>query len=111
VGHKIVILTPGLGDLQANEPSILSINSETANKKVSIEIFNGLLPNNAVINWSAQYDMVTRQPNLKDDSGKVDPSIQNLSLSNGQYSIIVVNRDNYTEQVDISLEVEFTPLR
>jgi hypothetical protein len=97
--------------IQANESSILSINSMTANKKISIEIFNDLLPNNAVINWSAQYNMVTRQPNLNNESGEVDPSIQNLFLPCGQYSILVVYRDSYAEQVDMSLEVEFTSQR
>jgi hypothetical protein len=97
--------------IQANESSILSINSTTANKKISIEIFNGLLPNNAVINWSEQYKMVPLQPNLNDDLGEVDVSIQNLILPYGRYSILVVYRDSYTEQVDISLEVEFTSLR
>jgi hypothetical protein len=94
--------------IQANESSILSINSKTANKKISLEIFNDLLPNTAVMNWSAQYNMVMRQPNLNDDSGEVDPSIQNMFLPYGRYSILFVYRDSYTEQVDISLEVEFT---
>jgi hypothetical protein len=97
--------------VQADEPSILIINSKTANKKMSIEIFNGLLPNNAVINWSTQYNMVIRQPNLNDNSGEVDPSIQNLSLPTGQYSIMVVNRDNYAEQVNASLKTELTLLK
>ena len=96
--------------VRANESSMLSISSKTANKKISIEVFNGLLPSNAVINWSAQYDRVKTQPNLKDNSG-VDPYIQNLSLPKGQYSILVVNRDSYTEQKNISLEVEFTSQR
>jgi len=94
--------------IQANESSILSINSKTAGKKISIGVFNDFLPNNAVINWSAQYRMVTWQPNLNDDSGEVDPSIQNMFLPYGRYSILVVYRESYTEQVDISLEVEFT---
>jgi hypothetical protein len=94
--------------IQANETSFLSINSNTANKKVSLEIFRDFLPNNAAVNWSAQYDVVTRQPKLGSDSGEVDPSIQNLILSSGLYSIVVVCRDSYTEQVDISLEVDFT---
>jgi hypothetical protein len=97
--------------IQANESSILSIDSTTANRKISLEIFNDLLPNNAVMNWSAQYDMVTRQPKFDNDSGEVDPSIQNLFLPYGQYSILVVYRDSYTEKLDISLEVEFTSLR
>ena len=97
--------------IQANESSILSINSKTANKKISLEIFNDLLPNTAVMNWSAQYNRVMRQPNLNDNSGEADPSIQNLFLPYGLYSILVVYRDSYTEQVDISLEVEFTSLR
>jgi hypothetical protein len=97
--------------VQADEPSIMTINSKTGNKKMSIEIFNGLLPNNAVINWSAQYDMVTRQPNLNDDSGDVDPSIQNLTLSPGLYSIATVYRDSPIEYGNISFEVEFTVLR
>jgi hypothetical protein len=97
--------------VQANESSMLSISSKTANKKISIEVFNGLLPSNAVINWSAQYDRVKTQPSLKNGSGEVDPSIQNLNLPKGQYSILVVNRDSYTEKEDISLEVEFTSQR
>ncbi|MFX1518191.1 MAG: ArnT family glycosyltransferase [Promethearchaeota archaeon] len=97
--------------IQANESSSLSIKSTTANKKISLEIFTDLLPNNAAINWSAQYEMVTRQPNLNNDSGEVDPSLQNLFLPYGLYSILVVYRDSYTEKVDISLEVEFTSLR
>jgi hypothetical protein len=55
--------------------------------------------------------VVTRQPNLANDSGEVDPSIQNLILSSGRYSIVVVYRDSYAEQVDISLAVKFTSLR
>ena len=97
--------------VQADEPSILTVNSRTSNKKIGIEIFNGLLPDNAVINWSAQYDMVTWQPNLNDDSGDVDPSIQNLTLSPGLYSIATVYRDSPTEYGNISFEVEFTVLR
>jgi len=94
--------------IQANEASNLSIYSTSANKKISLEVFSGFLPNNAVINWSEQYYMVTRQPNLANGSGEVDPSIQNLFLPVGQYSIIVIYRDSYTEQVDISLEVDLT---
>ena len=74
---------------------------------MSLEIFRDFLPNNAAVNWSAQYDMVTRQPKLDSDSGEVDPLIQNLTLSSGLYSIVVVYRDSYTEQVDISLGVDF----
>ena len=59
------------------------------------------------MNWSEQWDMMTRQPKLDIDSGEVGPSIQNLTLSSGRYSIVVVYRDSYTEQVDISLEVDF----
>ncbi len=94
--------------IQANESSSLSINSKTANRKVSIEIFNDFLPDNAVINWSEQYDMVARQPKFGNDSGEVDPSILNMFLPCGRYSILVMYRDSYTAQVDISLEVEFT---
>ena len=96
--------------IQADEPFLLNISSKTANKKMSIEVFNGFLPSNAVINWSAQYDKVKTQPN-QDGLGEVDPYIQNLSLPKGQYSILVVNRDSYTEQEDISLKVEFTSQR
>ena len=94
--------------IQANETSSLSINSISANKKISLEVFKDFIPTNAVINWSTQYTMVTRQPNLNNDTGEVDPSIQNLILSAGRYSILVVYRDSYAEQVDISLEVDFT---
>jgi hypothetical protein len=94
--------------IQINASSNLSINSTSANKKISLEIFNDFIPNNSVINWSTQYTMVTRQPNLDNYTGEVAPSIQNLILSAGRYSILVVYRDSYTEQVDISLEVEFT---
>jgi len=94
--------------IQANEASSLSIYSASDNKKISLEVFSGFLPNNAVIDWSAQYDVVTRQPNLGNGSGEVNPSIQNLLLPVGQYSIVFVYRDGYTEQVDISLEVDLT---
>jgi len=94
--------------IQANETSSLSISSTSANKKISLEIFKDFIPTNAVINWSMQYSRVTQQPNLNNDTGEVDPSIQNLILSAGRYSILVVYRDSYTEQVDISLEVDFT---
>jgi hypothetical protein len=95
--------------IQTNEPASLSIYSTSANKNISLEIFNDFIPNNALINWSTQYTMVTRQPNLNNESGEVDPSIQNLFLLSGRrYSILVVYRDSYTEKVDISLEVEFT---
>jgi len=97
--------------IQANDSSVLSVNSTTDSKKISLEVFNDFLPNNLAVNPSAQYEMVTRQPNLNSDSGEADPYIQNLILSYGRYSILVVYRDNYTEQVDISLEVEFTHLR
>ncbi len=96
--------------IQPNETSILSVNSTTASKKISLEIFNDFLPNNAAVNWNAQYEIVKRQPDLNSDLGEVDPSIQNLILPYGRYSILVVYRDNFTEQVDISLEVEFAPI-
>jgi hypothetical protein len=96
--------------VQVNEPSILSINSTTFNKKICLEIFNGLVPNNSVINWSEQYEMVKWQPNFN-DSGEVNPSIQNMFLPYGKYSILVIYKDNYTEQANISLEVKFTSLR
>ena len=66
--------------IQANQLSSLSINSRTANKKISLEIFSDLLPNNAVINWSTQYNRIAAQPNLNNASGEVDPLIQSLSL-------------------------------
>jgi hypothetical protein len=94
--------------IQANEPYSLTINSNSANKKISLEIFNDFLPTTAAINWSAQYDLVRRQPNLTDSSGEVDPSIQNLILSHGRYSILIVYRDSYTEQLGISLEICLT---
>jgi len=94
--------------IQANEPYSLTINSDSANKKISIEIFNDFLPTNAAINWSAQYDLVRSQPNLTDSLGEVGPSIQNLILSHGRYSILIVYRDSYTEQLDISLEIRLT---
>jgi hypothetical protein len=96
--------------IKANESSILNVNSMTSNKKISLEVFSGFLPNNAVINWSAQYNTVTRQPSLNNHTGEVDPSIQNLPLPSGHYSILVVYRDSYTEQVDISLEIELVAL-
>lgn len=96
--------------IQVNEPSILSINSTTFNKKISIEIFNDLVPDNAVINWSEQYEMVRWQPDFN-DLGEVDPSIQNMFLPYGSYSILVIYRGNYTEQANILLEVKLTSLR
>lgn len=81
----------------------------TSNKNISIEVFSDFLPNNAVINWSTQYDRIAAQPNFN-YKGEVAPSIQSLQLTSGWYSILVVYRDSYTEQVDISLEVEFTAL-
>jgi hypothetical protein len=95
--------------IQTNGSSILNINSMTNNKKISLEVYGGFLPN-SVVNWSAQYNMVTRQPSLN-STGEVDPSIQNLPLPQGQYSILVVYRDSYTEQADISLEVELAAQR
>jgi hypothetical protein len=95
--------------IQVNEPSILSINSTTFNKKICLEIFNDLVPNNAVINWSVQYEMVRWQPDFN-DSGEMDPSIQNMFLPYGNYSILVIDRGNYTDQ-NILLEVNFTSLR
>jgi hypothetical protein len=94
--------------VQANETSRLSIYSTSGDKKISLEVFSDFLPNNAATNWSAQYDTVALQPNLADGSGEVNPSFQNLLLPVGQYSIIVMYRDSYTEQVDISLEVDLT---
>jgi hypothetical protein len=91
--------------IQTNETSILNINSMTSNKKISLEVYSGFIPN-TVINWSEQYGMVTRQPSLNNNTGEVDPSIQNLQLPKGWYSILAVYRDNYTEQVDFSLEIE-----
>lgn len=96
--------------IKANESSSLNVNSMTNNKKISLEVFSGFLPNNAVINWSAQYNTVTRQPSLNNNTGEVEPSIQNLPLPSGHYSILVVYRDSYTEQVDISLEIELAVL-
>ena len=93
--------------IQTNETSILNIDSMTNNKKISLEVYSGFIPN-TVINWSEQYGMVTRQPSLNNNTGEVDPSIQNLQLPKGWYSILAVYRDNYTEQVDISLEIELT---
>jgi hypothetical protein len=95
--------------VQVNEPSILSINSTTFNKKICLEIFNDLVPNNAVINWSEQYEMVRWQPDFN-DSGEVDPSIQNMFLPYGNYSILVIYGDNYTEQANILLQVKLTSL-
>jgi hypothetical protein len=93
--------------IQTNETSILNINSMTNNKKISLEVYSGFIPN-TVINWSEQYGMVTRQPSLNNNTGEVNPSIQNLQLPKGWYSILAVYRDSYTEQVDISLEIELT---
>lgn len=94
--------------IQVNESSILSINSKTANRKISLEVFNDFLPDNVVINWSGQYDLVARQPKFGDASGEVDASIQNLFLPYGRYSIVVVCRDSYARSVDMSIEVELT---
>jgi hypothetical protein len=95
--------------IQTNGSSILNINSMTNNKKISLEVYGGFLPN-AVVNWSMQYNIITRQPGLN-STDEVDPSIQNLPLPQGQYSILVVYRDSYAEQVDISLEVELAAQR
>jgi len=96
--------------IQVNEPSILNINSTTFNRKICLEIFNDLVPNNAVINWSEQYMLVRWQPDFN-DSGEVDPSIQNMFLPYGNYSILVIYKDNYAEKENISLEVKLTSLR
>lgn len=48
--------------------------------------------------------MVTWHPKLDRDSGEV--ILQLKPLSSMIYSIVVVYRDSYTEQVEISLEVD-----
>lgn len=97
--------------IQVNEPSVLSINSTTFGKKISLEIFKEFIPNNVAINWSEQYEIIRQQPNLNEISGAINPSISNMFLPCGKYSIVVIHRDNYMEQVDILLKIKFTPLR
>jgi hypothetical protein len=96
--------------IQVNEPSILSINTTTFNKKICLEIFTDLVPNDTAINWSEQYEMIRWQPDFN-ESGEVNPSIQNMFLPDGNYSILVIDKGNYTDQANILLKVELTPLR
>ncbi len=97
--------------VEVDEPSILSINCTTSGKKMSLEIFQDYVPNTVAMNWSEQYYMLRRQPDLNETFGEVNPSIQNMFLTIGKYSILVVYRDDYVEQANISLEIEFTSLR
>jgi hypothetical protein len=96
--------------LQVNAPSMLSINSTTFGKKISLQILQDFVPNNVVINWTEQYKTIELQPNFNETLGEVDPSIQNMLLSSGRYSILILYRDNPTEQTNISLDVKVTPL-
>jgi hypothetical protein len=96
--------------IQADEPAVLSINSTTFGKKISLEIFKEFLPIDAVMNWSAQYEILTRQPSLNETSGAVNPSIQNMFISYGEYSILIVDRDSSATQESALVEVKFTSL-
>lgn len=97
--------------IQVNEPSILSINCTTYGKKISIQICMDFIPNTAVMNWSEQYEIIRQQPNTNETIGEVNPSIQNMFLSYGKYTILIVYRDSYTEQNYILLNVTLTSLK
>lgn len=97
--------------IKANEPSILSINSTTFDKEISIEIFKDFLPNNMAINWSAQYKIMKRQPSFNETSGEVNPSIQNMFIPYGNYSILIIHRDDRGNCPSILLEIEFKRLK
>ncbi|MEM2144832.1 MAG: hypothetical protein QW279_05695, partial [Candidatus Jordarchaeaceae archaeon] len=75
--------------IQVNEPSILTVTSATFGKKISLEIFEGLVPNNAPLaNWGEQYKLMTKQPS-RNEEGEQNPSIKNFFLSYGKYSLLV----------------------
>jgi hypothetical protein len=97
--------------VRLDEPSLLSINSTTFGKKISLQIFQDFVPNNAAINWTEQYKIIMQQPSLNETLGEVNPSIQKLFLSHGEYSILVVYRDSPSGQLNISLDVKVTVLK
>lgn len=97
--------------IQVNEPAVLSINSTTFGKRISLEICQDFVPNNAAINWSEQYYVIRQQPNVNETLGEINPSIRNMFLPFGKYSIIVVDRGDSIERGCILLEVKLTPLK
>lgn len=96
--------------IQVNEPSILNINSTTYGKRISLQICRDFVPTGAITNLSEQYEVIIRQP-TNENRGKVNPTIDNMFLSNGKYTILIVYRDSIIEQNFILLEVELTTLK
>jgi hypothetical protein len=116
-GLKASLMLPGETSLsvrvlyiQINEPSILNINCTTFGKKISLEVFEGFIPNNALTltDWTKQYKLIKRQPSFN-ISAEVNPSIGNFFLSFGKYSLLVSNCDNDTQD-GIILRIELIPL-
>lgn len=58
--------------IQANEAFLLTVNSTTARKNLSLELLHVFLRNNVAIIWSEQYDKVTGHPKLDNDSDEVN---------------------------------------
>jgi len=97
--------------IQINEPSVLSINCTTYGKKISIQICRDFIPNTAAMNWSKQYEIIRQQPDLNETTGEINPSIQNMFLSYGKYTILIVYRDSYIEQDYILSNITLTSLK
>jgi hypothetical protein len=97
--------------LNVKEPSILDVKSHSFGKRISLEIYEGLIPRNIVTNWWTWVKTVERAPTLAEGSGTKDPAINHLFLLPGYYSLLVVYWDTYDlKKSSILLEIELMKL-
>jgi hypothetical protein len=97
--------------LNIKEPAILNVKSQSFDKRISLEIFKGLIPKNTVTDWWMWSTLVERRPALTEGFGTKDPAINQLFLPPGHYSLLVVCWDICDlGNSSILLEIELIPL-
>jgi hypothetical protein len=97
--------------LNIKEPAILNVKSQSFDKRISLEIFKGLIPKNTVTDWWMWSTLVERRPALTEGFGTKDPAINQLFLPPGHYSLLVVCWDICDlGKSSILLEIELIPL-
>jgi hypothetical protein len=79
--------------LNIEKPSVLKVKAQSFSGRVSLEVYMGLIPRNAVTNWWMWSVMIERMPVSSDGFSTKDLTINSLFLLPGYYSLLVVYWD------------------
>jgi hypothetical protein len=79
--------------LNIEKPSVLKVKAQSFSRRVSLEVYMGLIPRNAVTNWWMWSVMIERMPVSSDGFSTKDLTINSLFLLPGYYSLLVVYWD------------------